>query len=130
MTNRWNEALMTGVEVMDDQHKGIFTRVHNLLNAMSQGGGKEEIIEIINYVIQHFRAEEKLMSRHNYVSYSKQRTEHLLFIKDFSRIKREYETWGVSSHLLAETQQSLCNWLINHIGNEDKKLGVFLQKCG
>ena len=129
MTNRWSEALVTGVEAIDDQHKGIFTRIHNMLKAMSQGGGKDEIIEIIDYVTLHFKAEEKLMTKHNYVSYSKQRTEHLLFIKDFSRIKREYETWGVSSHLLVETQQRLCNWLINHIGNEDKKLGVFLQKC-
>jgi len=129
MTNRWSESLITGVETIDDQHKGIFTRIHNMLKAMSQGGGKDEIIEIIDYVTLHFKAEEKLMTKHNYVSYSKQRTEHLLFIKDFSRIKREYETWGVSSHLLVETQQRLCNWLINHIGNEDKKLGVFLQKC-
>src|SRR3989304_788930 len=129
MTNRWSESLITGVETIDDQHKGIFTRIHNMLKAMWEGGGKGEIIEIIDYVTLHFKAEEKLMTKHNYVSYSKQRTEHLLFIKDFSRIKREYETWGVSSHLLVETQQRLCNWLINHIGNEDKKLGVFLQKC-
>ena len=34
MAFQWDESLSVGVDVVDAQHKGIFTRVDNLLNAM------------------------------------------------------------------------------------------------
>ncbi len=129
MSVKWSETLAIGIDIIDDQHKEMLNRLHNLLSAMSQGRGKDEINEIINYAVTHFEAEEDLMTKHNYVSYSRQKTEHMLFIKDFSRLKREFETRGASSRLLIQTQQLLCNWLINHIAKEDKKLGAFLKKC-
>jgi len=39
----------------------------------------------------HFKAEEDLMSKHNYAGYPAQKAEHMQFIKDFSGLKSEFE---------------------------------------
>jgi len=131
MAVQWTENLAVGVDEIDDQHKGIFSRVNNLLSAMAQGKGREEVGKVLtylaNYVVKHFKAEEDLMSKNNYAGYPAQKAEHMQFIKDFSGLKREFETNGVTSHLVIQTQRQLCDWLTKHIGNEDKKLGTFLR---
>ncbi|NUO07332.1 MAG: hypothetical protein HUU08_01425 [Candidatus Brocadia sp.] len=47
MLARWkdNVTVGVGVDAIGGQHKGIFTRIKNLLSAISQGRGKEEITE-------------------------------------------------------------------------------------
>lgn len=130
MVFQWSEDLTVGVEVIDQQHKGIFSRVNILLSAMAQGKGGNEVGTVVlflsDYVIKHFRAEEDLMIRHNYDGYASQKAEHMKFIKDFSLLKNEFETHGITSPLALQTQQLLCDWLKNHIVIEDKKLGIFL----
>ncbi len=131
MAMKWSDDLSIGVDLVDNQHKEIFTRVNSLLGAMAQGKGKEEVGKVLaylaDYVVKHFGAEEGLMTKYNYDGYSKQKAEHTKFLRDFSGLKREFETQGATSHLVIQTQRQLCDWLINHITNEDKKLGTFLK---
>lgn len=131
MALSWSEDLAVGVDMIDNQHKEIFKRVNNLLSAMGQGKGKEEVGKVIvflaDYVVKHFQAEEELMTKHNYDGYSQQKDEHTRFIKDFSGLKKEFNDRGVTSQLTIQTQQKVCNWLTSHIGNVDKKFGAFLK---
>ncbi len=134
MAIQWTENLAVGVDMIDNQHKGIFSRVNNLLNAMAQGKGRDEVGKVItflaDYVVKHFRSEEEIMIKNNFDGYPSQKEEHAQFIRDFSVLKKEFETSGVTSHLVIQVQQKLCNWLTNHIGNEDKKIGAFLKMKG
>ncbi len=131
MAIQWTENLAVGVDMIDNQHKGIFSRVNNLMSAMAQGKGKDEVGKVIaflaDYVVKHFSAEEAIMAKNNYDGLPSQKTEHAQFIKDFSCLKKEFETTGVTTHLVIQVQQKVCNWLTNHIGNEDKKIGAFLK---
>lgn len=43
----WDGSLSVGVDMIDTQHKGIFSRVDNLLNSMSKGKGREEIGKVV-----------------------------------------------------------------------------------
>ncbi len=133
MQMQWSEKLAVGVDVIDNQHKGIISRINNLLNAMSQGKGRDEVGNVLtflaDYVVKHFTAEEGLMKKYNYDGYSEQQAEHAKFIKDFSLLKKEFETGGVTSTLVLQTQRQLCDWLTNHITNKDKQIGVFIKKC-
>ncbi|MEK7700013.1 MAG: hemerythrin domain-containing protein [Planctomycetota bacterium] len=65
MAVQWSENLAVGVTMIDDQHKGIFSRINTLMSAMSQGKGKEEVGKVLeflaDYTKKHFSAEEKLM---------------------------------------------------------------------
>ena len=134
MAFQWDGSLSVGVDSIDAQHKGIFTRVDNLLNSMSKGKGRDEIGKVVvflaDYVVKHFKEEEDLMLKHDYNGYTKQKEEHAQFIKDFANIKKEFNTNGVSTLLVVQVQNKVCNWLMNHIGNEDKKIGEFLKAKG
>lgn len=133
MAVQWSDELAVGVGAIDEQHKGIFSRINNLLNAMAQGKGRDEVGKVItflaDYVVKHFKAEEEIMAKHNYDGISSQKTEHAQFIRDFSALKMDFEKNGVTTHLVLQVQNKLCNWLKNHIGSEDKKIGDFLKKC-
>ena len=87
----WSNDLVVGVDTIDNQHKGIFIRTNNLLDAMILGKGKEDIVEVIEYIGKHFNTEENLMAKYNYISYVKQKTEHMLFIKYFFGIKENWK---------------------------------------
>ena len=133
MAMQWSEKLAVGVDVIDNQHKGIISRINNLLNAMSQGKGRDEVGNVLtflaDYVVKHFTAEEGLMKKYNFSVYSEQQAEHAKFIKPFSLLKKEFEPGGVTSTLVLQTQRQLCDWLTNHITNKDKQIGVFIKKC-
>ena len=48
MSIQWNDSLAVGIEAIDVQHKGIFSMVNNMLSAMSQGKGTEEVGMFLN----------------------------------------------------------------------------------
>ncbi len=131
MAVQWSENLAVGVTMIDDQHKGIFSRINTLMNAMSQGKGKEEVGKVLeflaDYTKKHFSAEEKLMMESKYGGYPVQKAAHTQFIKDISGLKKDFEVKGATSDILLRTQRHLSDWLTKHIVSEDKKLGTFLQ---
>lgn len=129
---KWSETLATGVTKIDEQHKELFTRVNSLLEAMSQGKGKEEIGKVVkflgDYVVGHFSMEEALMDKENYPDKINHKAQHKAFINEFQQIKKELETGSPSTIALIQTQRKIVDWLTNHIGATDKKLGDFLKK--
>jgi len=132
MALTWTEELAVGVEAIDNQHKSIFASANNLFDAMERRQGKEEVTEttafLRKYITEHFRDEEELMINHNYAGYPEQRKEHKKFIKDYSALENEFETKGLSSHFVVQTQLFLTDWLVNHINKSDKALGAFLKR--
>ena len=69
------------------------------------------------------------MKKYNFDGYSEQQAEHAKFLKDFSLLKKEFETGNVTSTLVMQTQRQLCDWLTNHITKKDKQIGVFIKNC-
>jgi hemerythrin len=109
----WNEDLATGIEKVDNQHKEIFKQLNLLLDAMDKG--------------THFSEEENYMVEHSYEGFHAQRAEHSQFIHDFYRLKKELLQCGTTLHLVVKTEQTLGNWLMNHIKVEDKKMALALK---
>lgn len=132
MKLQWNDNLAIDIEDIDEQHKEIFKRVNNLLSAIEESSAKIEVSKILKYlsryVVDHFHAEECIMIKHNYSYYKNHKDEHILFTKDFSELERDFEKYGVTPELLQQIQWRLCNWLLDHISKEDKKIGHFLKK--
>lgn len=126
----WKKNMETGIDWQDAQHKELFERINRLLEAMAQSKGKEEILNLVNfldsYVVIHFSAEEKVMRSHHYREFSSHIEEHNKFKKDLAGIKQEIEN-GVKLVSIIKTQQKTVDWLIHHIGRSDKKLGDFIK---
>lgn len=127
----WRPDLSVGFDEIDSQHKELFARVNKLLEAASQGKGKEEVGKTIEYlgqyVVSHFGMEERHMTRGQYPELPSHKAQHVQFTSDFSALKKKFEAEGPSSQLTILIQRQVCDWLINHIGKTDKALGAFLR---
>ena len=69
MSILWNSDYATGHLLIDAQHQELFNWFNVLLDACKKQQGRQEIINLFNfldqYVVEHFTLEEGLMLAHN-----------------------------------------------------------------
>ena len=127
----WSEDLATGVAVIDSQHQELFIRIGNLLDACSLGKGRDEVKKTIafleDYVITHFKAEEAHMTYSGYPEFSQHRKQHIEFMENFGKLKKQFETEGPGLTTVVTTNHLVVDWLKNHIRKLDKALGEHLK---
>jgi hemerythrin len=131
MAIEWTSDLATGVHMIDEQHKELFRRISDLLEACGKGKGKQEVGNVIafleQYVVEHFAAEEQQMTSANYPLASAHKSQHHIFMENFSSLKRQFENEGAGVHIVVSTNQLVVDWLRKHIHKMDKELGLFLK---
>ncbi|TCL59241.1 hemerythrin [Hydrogenispora ethanolica] len=133
MAIQWTPNLAVGVTQIDDQHKELYRRIDQLLEACNQGKGRQVIGEALafleEYVITHFRDEEALMQRYTYPApkYNEQKTQHTFFIKKIAELKATFEKEGPGLNIIILTNRTVVEWLNGHIRNVDTQLGTFLK---
>ncbi len=134
MVYSWTEDLATGVAQVDAQHKELFVRVNNLLDACGKSKGKDEIAQFIGfleaYVIEHFTAEERTMAAAGYPGLPGQQTEHREFIGKIADIKKEFVEYGTGVNVVLMAARASGEWLVNHIKKTDKAMAVYLREKG
>jgi len=133
---KWTPDLATGVELIDDQHKELFTRINDLVDAIKQHTCKYKISDVVqfldDYIVLHFGEEEKMMQQYAYPDYPAHKAQHTTFIANFTELKKEVlkleggKKPG-SYDLSVETNQVVVDWILEHIARVDKKLGNFIQ---
>jgi hemerythrin len=132
MTFQWTENMAVGVELMDDQHKELFTRVNAFVEAVAQNKESvivEELMKYLeSYVETHFALEETYMKDYDYDEEDTDihLKQHKTFRTNIQRLKTEYQRKGSNKELNQKIQDHLCNWLITHVNKIDKKLGDYL----
>ena len=131
MAIEWTDDLATGVNEIDNQHKELFQRINNLLDACSHGKGKIEVKKVLSfledYVITHFSEEEKYMAKYDYPDGLSHKKQHSEFMENFSSIKKQFEADGPGVHIVIMTNRLIVDWLKNHIRKVDRALGSFLR---
>lgn len=134
MAVQWTMDLSTRVMEIDDQHKELFKQIDTLINAWKRGTSRSEVEDIIrflsDYVSFHFAAEEKYMDRFRYSNTLNHKSQHAVFVKAFSRLRDRYFQAGVSDQLIADTNEQIVDWFVNHVKYADKALGLFLKMKG
>lgn len=131
MSLNWNDSLLTGVKVIDEQHIELFNLINFLLAKMSKGEGTEVIHQTYDflekYVNEHFNTEEALMIESGYGDYLFHLGLHRQFVKDFLLLKEELDAEGATTKMLFKTESWLTGWWPNHIENVDRRLADFLR---
>jgi hemerythrin len=132
MSISWNNNLLTGVDLIDKQHKELFHRFDSLLSACNQGKGKDEVMRLLqfldDYIREHFDAEEQLQVKHNYPQYGEHKAQHITFVADVDRLKKQFVNEGATLPLVIQTNQALVAWLIQHISNVDVAFARYLKE--
>ncbi len=129
---QWNTSYSVKVEAMDAQHKRLFEIIRELYTAMRAGQGKQVVGEVlhrlIEYTVQHFAAEEKLMEKNGYQLLAAHRIEHKTLTDKVVAFKKDFEAGSATVTL--EVMTFLQDWLTHHIQDVDQKYGAFLNSKG
>lgn len=134
MSIEWSERYSIGVEEIDNQHKELFLRFNNLLNACKSGVGNKELYRLFlflgDYVVEHFSAEEKLQLACGYPDCDRHHLEHEKFKHQLADLKDQFTLENPGFYLVILTNKVLIEWLIKHITQLDMEVGKYLQQPG
>lgn len=126
----WSQDLQTGNMSIDTQHRQWIDTLNKLLNACSQGKGRDSIRETLvflqSYTVKHFADEEALQIKSRYPEFKTHKSYHDAFKKVVQEIIAEYDKTGPTIVLTGKINSQLGNWFINHIKNEDKKMAAYV----
>lgn len=131
MAIQWRESLAIGIDEIDNQHKQLFEAIDKLFTACSQGKGRQEVSNTIDfledYTIKHFTDEENHHIRSSYPERVAHKQIHDKFLKNFQNLKQQFENEGPSIIFVSTINKTVVDWLINHIGQADKAFGEYMK---
>ncbi|MBI5696750.1 MAG: hemerythrin family protein [Nitrospirae bacterium] len=132
MAVEWTEDLSTDVALIDEQHKEIFRRVNNMLEACKTGKGKDAVSGMLlfmeEYVVSHFKAEEKAQKEVAYPRYTQHKAMHDRFLEDVQDLKVKFEVEGPTLTMVLLTNKVIVDWLVQHIKKTDREFGQYMKQ--
>ncbi|GHV69341.1 hypothetical protein AGMMS49928_11240 [Spirochaetia bacterium] len=128
----WDDSLSIGIKKIDDQHRQLFDAVNNLIDAVEQGRGKDELKKALdfltNYTVTHFADEEEIQKQYGYPDFENHHRIHESFKKMAVALAKEFLEAGTNEALVKEVKRKFGDWLVTHIKGQDSKLGVFISQ--
>ncbi len=123
----WDESIALGISSIDKQHKALFDWMNSLNEAITDGGGKEKVEEIIKnlimYVIVHFSEEERLMLSWHYPELGAHRKQHDNFVTKLQEIQNRF---NAENDMSASVLDFMVDWLVCHIKVTDMDYSRFI----
>lgn len=126
----WNDSLITGIDMIDAQHKILINKVNKLQSCIQNENSFDNLSilldELLEYTIYHFEMEEELFNNSKYSEKDSHLKEHAAFsnyIKGFLDIKNRDNILEAKNLL-----KYLNNWIVYHIKEVDMKYVPFLKE--
>ncbi len=122
--------LETGNVLIDSEHRQLFAVINKLMDACSQGKGRDQITSTVqylnDYVSKHFNDEEQLQIKSNYPGYSGHKQFHDGYKRNLLQATNEILTSGATIASLSKLNQ-VVSILVTHIRLEDKKIAAHIK---
>jgi hemerythrin len=122
----FDPTLETGNAEIDSQHRDLFDRIDKLLSASRDRRSRGEVGQMLTflgqYVVQHFAAEDRLMSISGYPDADVHRAEHARFVEEYGKLFREFKSEGPTSLFVIRVGNRVTAWLRDHIYRTDREL--------
>lgn len=119
------DDLLTGNALIDSEHRELFAAVNNLIDACTQGKGRDQIQKTVqflgDYVAKHFRDEEGLQTKSNYPGYPAHKQFHDGYRRKLAETTQVLTREGPSVKALSDLN-GVVAILVSHIRTEDKRL--------
>jgi len=127
----WTPDYGVNVERIDEQHRELFKRFNDLLEAMWDGKGKEAVADslqfLADYTVHHFKAEEDVMMQYDFPHYATHKSLHDGFVQEVNEFLTECATQDVGTGVVVGVAIKLGDWVKDHIKRMDVQLGGFLK---
>jgi hemerythrin len=128
----WDEKYSIGYEHVDLQHRRLFELLSDLITASMNHSDTDQLKKtidfLVDYTVKHFYDEESVQVQWNYPEYEKHKQIHEDFKGVVTGIVQKYNENGSSTELNNDVNKIIVRWIVNHIQNEDKKIGEFIRK--
>ena len=122
-TYDFTEDLLTGNDMIDEQHEQLFGHINNLLRACGEGKGRVELGRVVQFLIdyteEHFSAEERLQDKYKYPDRENHKRYHEVFEHALREMADELEREGATVTLVGKINKSVGDWLVNHVKKQD-----------
>jgi hemerythrin len=126
----FTEEYLTGIELVDGEHKELFRIIDEVNHLVRLGVDKESLDgifsvlgDLTNYTKEHFADEEEYMEAIGYDGIDAQKRAHRAFIEKLESMKPS-DIIGNPQANMESLVEFLMQWLINHILYTDKKIPV------
>lgn len=131
----WKEKYRVGVDLIDDQHIELFSRLSKFIQVVQNELNWDEKIEEVKetmvfmqeYVVIHFNDEEEYMEKIEYPKLKQHKQIH----KDFKDSINDYvvifQEEGYTEEKIQELCAKLMTWLIMHVGKMDQQIGEYVK---
>lgn len=128
----WDRELETGDETVDAQHRNLYAIVNELDDAIRDERARESValvlVRVLLHAKTHFHDEEALMERIGFPELERHRDLHREFEREAEALSDEYLAGtAIATDSLAGF---LHDWLIEHIGSEDRQIVTYLTGHG
>ncbi|MEC9492786.1 bacteriohemerythrin [Flexistipes sp.] len=127
----FSRKLITGVRIIDAQHKALFTFMDKFVSRVINESSNEDLEKVQRFLIKythiHFNEEEKLMEESGYPRKRAHKSEHKDFVDMIEKIdhfkegKNEVSTDDILKYIYFDLNQ----WFINHILKSDRDFVEF-----
>lgn len=126
----WKEEFSVRNAEIDKQHKQLFDILNKLIESKESSVNSkiiaDTLTEMVNYAREHFKTEEMFMADYGYPEFEFHKRSHKEFIKNTGLMS--LRIMEGDKNIPEEMLNYLKNWLVNHILDEDKKLGAIFAK--
>lgn len=123
---QWDDALTTGDETIDEQHRYLVETLNSLGEAINEGHGIEAIARILGrlrfYAGWHFGREEECFETYHCPAAEKNKKAHAVFINKFDAYHEDFRTEGGSTKMALKIHEEIADWIVNHILMVDGEL--------
>ncbi len=129
---KWTEKYTVGVKAMDEQHINLVEILNELHAAMLKGEAQSVagplFKNLMNYVSEHFAAEEQLMEETKFPGLAVQRAEHRALAAKVKEFVTLYEQGDQSMY--PDLLHFVDKWLHDHMLTVDKQYNQWLNEYG
>jgi hemerythrin len=126
----WNEKYATGIELIDSQHKELFSLTNELFRACMSDNEtlKSVFIEtmgrMVEYVRFHFGAEQQMLQRINYPDYQEHKKQHDKLVRDILDAVKAHNN---GDRLVAnQFVRTMRDWILGHIAHTDRLYASYI----
>jgi hemerythrin-like metal-binding protein len=126
----WDKTFEVGQELIDDQHRQLFSAISSLIRACHSGTLSEfekGITFLGNYVVKHFDDEEVIQQSVGFPDYPHHKKIHDDYKIAVSKFASQWLASGPTDTVLKEVRLHVGGWLINHIKAQDVRIGAFIR---
>ncbi|GLH71188.1 hemerythrin [Geothrix rubra] len=128
----WSTRYNTGIQLIDEQHKELFSTVNELRTSVQAGADRQVIEHLLDSLLRasarHFASEERFMGEHGYPDLAQHVAEHAAMLTSLKELQAKFLESHHSMAMMVPTFME--GWFKHHISDGDFGFVTFLKARG